>query len=109
MTLSEIIVALNKIWYDLIGPIHHKDRDCHFKVVEMYSYGDRIMYSVEHYGYLLDHYFEDFDTKVEAEKALIKYLGDAIVEWVNIEREESLGDEAADEILDQVKNLVAVP
>ena len=74
MTNHELIIALNKIWYDLIGGDHHKDSDCHFRISTHYFYGDRVEYEVEHHGYILvsevDEYRE-FGNIYDAEKYLI--------------------------------------
>lgn len=71
MTNHEKIIELNKIWYDLIGGDHHKDRDCHFRICTHYMYGDSVEYEVEHYGYILDRFEEEFKTLYEAEIYLI--------------------------------------
>jgi len=75
MTNHEKIIALNKIWYDLIGGEHHKDRDCHFRIDTLYSYGDRVEYSVEHHGYI-NHDYEttEWSSLKEAEEELIRVL-----------------------------------
>jgi len=52
-TLEAEISELAKEWYHLIGPQHHKDRDCHWRIVTRWSYGDPATYSVEHNGYIL--------------------------------------------------------
>ena len=75
MTNHETIIALNKIWYNLIGGDHHKDCDCHFRISTHYFYGHQVEYEVEHHGYILasevDEYRE-FSTIYEAEKYLIE-------------------------------------
>lgn len=74
MTNHEKIIELNKIWYDLIGGDHHKDRDCHFRICTHYMYGDKFEYEVEHHGYILDRIEEEFGTLEEAEEYLIQHV-----------------------------------
>lgn len=84
MTNHEKIIELNKIWYDLIGGDHHKDRDCHFRICTHYMYGDKFEYEVEHHGYILDRIEEDFKTLEEAENFLIrKVLKKGIMSEIN--------------------------
>jgi hypothetical protein len=71
MTNHQKIIELNKIWYDLIGSDHHKDKDCHFRICTHYYYGDKVEYEVEHHGYIMDDIYKDFDTQKEAEEYLI--------------------------------------
>ena len=74
MTNHEKIIELNKIWYNLIGGEHHKDRDCHFRISTHYFYGDHVEWEVEHHGYILQNEIrevEDFKTLHEAEVWLI--------------------------------------
>lgn len=48
------ITELTDEWYTLIGPDHHKDRDCHWHIETVWSYGRDPVYTVHHYGYILD-------------------------------------------------------
>jgi hypothetical protein len=56
------ITQLTDEWYKLIGKDHHKDRDCHFYINTVWSYGQDQKYRVEHHGYVADEIDEDFET-----------------------------------------------
>lgn len=47
------ITKLTKEWYTLIGPDHHKDRDCHWYIETKWSYGQSPEYHISHNGYIL--------------------------------------------------------
>ena len=74
------ITNLTKEWYQLIGKDHHKDRDCHFYINTVWSYGQDQKYRVEHYGYVSDEIEEEFDTYGEAIDFLEKKLRNMIKE-----------------------------
>ena len=48
----ELVRELTEEWMKLIGSEHHKDCDCHFEIVETWSYGDEPTYRVNHDGYI---------------------------------------------------------
>lgn len=48
---QEIFLDLTRFWYDFVSQEHHKDRDCHFYINKVYSYGKRPHWRIEHYGY----------------------------------------------------------
>lgn len=52
--LIKEITKLTEEWYILIGPDHHKDRDCHWYIETVWSYGLNPKYIIRHYGYILD-------------------------------------------------------
>ena len=58
-TLTELTAK----YYNLIGKDHHKDRDCHFYIQKIYSYGDEPywQYQFLHYGYCwsVENFFQD--------------------------------------------------
>ena len=82
------ITNLTNEWYQLIGRDHHKDRDCHFYINTVWSYGQDQKYRVEHYGYVADEIDEDFNTYDQAADFLIKKLQQIIKEeMANQERE----------------------
>ena len=56
MTLEEEITALTEKWYKYVRLDHHKDRDCHWYVTKVYSYGEEPYYEASHLGYILDHW-----------------------------------------------------
>lgn len=85
MTTKDIldqITELSKEWYILIGGDHHKDRDCHFYINTVWSYGQKQKYRVEHFGYIFDDIEEEFDTYREA----AEFLMNKISEMIKIEK-----------------------
>jgi len=56
------ITELTDEWYTLIGPDHHKDRDCHWYIETKWSYGQPPKYIVQHYGYIIDELQEQCDS-----------------------------------------------
>ena len=67
--MSEVmdeITTLTKEWFNLIVSDHHKDRDCHWYINTVWSYGDRPYYRIEHYGYCYEDVDERFLTYGEA-------------------------------------------
>lgn len=62
MNIEEEITYLSSIWYNYVGLDHHKDRDCHFYIQKIWSYGEKPYYLAQHYGYVV----KDFEgTKCE--------------------------------------------
>ena len=87
MTTEEIldqITKLSKEWYILIGGDHHKDRDCHFYINTVWSYGQKQKYRVDHFGYIVEEIEEEFDTYREA----AEFLLNTITEMIKIEKEQ---------------------
>ena len=81
MTTEEIldqITELSKEWYILIGGDHHKDRDCHFYINTVWSYGQKQKYRAEHFGYIFDDIEEEFDTYSEAAMFLLNKIREMI-------------------------------
>jgi hypothetical protein len=72
------ITNLTDEWYNLIVKDHHKDRDCHFYINTVWSYGQDPVYRVEHYGYIVDEIEEDFYSYDEAISFLEKKLKEII-------------------------------
>lgn len=72
------ITQLTDEWYQLIGKDHHKDRDCHFYINTVWSYGQDPVYRVEHYGYLVDEIEQQFSSYDEAVNYLEKKLKEII-------------------------------
>ena len=54
LTLEQEILELTKQWMDYVSQDHHKDRDCHWYVTKVYSYGEEPYYEAHHAGYILD-------------------------------------------------------
>lgn len=110
MTNTEKIIKLNTIWYHLIGPEHHKDRDCHFYITQKFSYGDTMKYIVEHNGYI-KHDYEDseWNTREEAEVELITLISNIIKDemmW-SINSNPDKDNSAFKEIENEVNNIVS--
>lgn len=68
------ITDLTEKWYSLISGDHHKDRDCHFYINTVWSYGQKQKYRVEHYGYVFNHIEEEFTTYREAAEYSLETL-----------------------------------
>lgn len=98
---EEDITALTEEWYDLIAPEHHKDRDCHWKIVTNWSYGQSPVYRVEHHGYILDHIEIECASYSEALDTLKKTLKKAITE----EREFQTLNEKEEQIALEIKKI----
>jgi len=60
--LLEDVTDLTEQWYKLIGPDHHKDRDCHWYIETKWSYGNSPEYCVVHHGYILGELNETWQT-----------------------------------------------
>ncbi len=72
------ITELTKKWYIEVGKDHHKDRDCHFYINTVWSYGQKQKYRVEHYGYIFRDIEEVFNTYNEAALFLLKKIKEMI-------------------------------
>lgn len=59
--LIKEITDLTQQWYTLIGPDHHKDRDCHWYIETKWSYGQPPIYIIQHYGYIIDEVSETWN------------------------------------------------
>lgn len=60
--LIDEITKLTDEWYIMIGPDHHKDRDCHWHIETKWSYGLSPTYVLWHYGYILDEIQDECDS-----------------------------------------------
>ena len=78
MKIEDEIADLTEQWYRLIGGEHHKDRDCHWWIETMWSYGKPPVYVVNHNGYILDYVNDEFDSYSEALESLVYTLKTAI-------------------------------
>jgi hypothetical protein len=72
------ITELTKKWYIEVGKDHHKDRDCHFYINTVWSYGQKQKYRVEHYGYIFRDIEKEFDTYNEAALFLLNKIKEMI-------------------------------
>jgi hypothetical protein len=48
------VTALAAEYYEVVQDHIHKDRDCHWRIVERWSYGEHAGWFVEHDGYLYE-------------------------------------------------------
>jgi hypothetical protein len=83
--LQDNITKLTDKWRKLAASDHCKDRDFHFYINTVWSYGQKQKYRVEHYGYLYKDVEETFDTYREAAEYLVKTLKTMIEREKNIE------------------------
>ncbi len=77
------ITELTMEWYKLIAPDHHKDRDCHWYIETIWSYGNVPTYAVRHYGYILDTIKDEYDSYESA----LHGLKDTLQYWIEKEKE----------------------
>lgn len=96
-TISQLLV----LWYEVIGPLHHKDRDCHFAISRRFCCYRETTWALEHHGYLLNETDETFPTYDAAESRLRGILILGITSWMNCEDAE-LTTARREEILAQI-------
>lgn len=72
--LDDKITALTAAWYAYVNLDHHKDRDCHFYIEKVWSYGKPPVYRVSHPGYITDFASPTFKTAGEAHLWLYRAL-----------------------------------
>ena len=72
------ITELTDKWRQLAASDHCKDRDFHFYINTVWSYGQKQKYRVEHYGYIFRDIEEEFDTYQEASLFLLKKIKEMI-------------------------------
>lgn len=82
MTNEHRISRLVALWYETIGPLHHKERDTHFRISQHWKYDGQMEWEVEHEGYLTEFTGGPFKTREAAEVALIDHLANAIDSWL---------------------------
>jgi hypothetical protein len=85
--IIEEITKLTNEWYILIGPLHHKDKCCHWYIETKWSYGYPPKYSVQHWGYILDDIVIECDSYDEALLKLKEILTEKIEEEKKFEEE----------------------
>jgi hypothetical protein len=88
-SIIEEITKLSDEWYTLIGPSHHKNRDCHWYVETKWSYGQPPTYTVQHYGYILDRIEEECESYEEALTVLRDILKEKIEEEKKSQEEDN--------------------
>ena len=80
--LIEEITKLTDEWYTLIGPDHHKDRDCHWYIETKWSYGKPPEHRLVHHGYILGGIHETWGTYKLALERLKELLTREIKEYI---------------------------
>ena len=80
-TIIEEITELTEEWYTLIGPDHHKDRDCHWCIETKWSYGKPPIYIMQHYGYIISELKETWKTYELALERLKEILTEEIKQY----------------------------
>ena len=110
MNKEQYITKLTKVWYELVSLDHHKDKDCHFYINKVWSYGHKPIYIVEHYGYIYKDVNEEFDTYEEAEQCLLDTITHAIKseeQWAKkVLGETEYYDEEAQEKAEEVLEII---
>lgn len=81
--LIEEITKLTDEWYILIGPDHHKDRDCHWYIKTKWSYGQPPTYIIHHIGYIIDEFDETWSSYELAMGRLKEILTEEIKQYKN--------------------------
>lgn len=83
--MTDKITQLTDLWYSIVNIDHHKDRDCHWYINKVWSYGNEPIYRIEHYGYIFDEEVNgEFNDYKEAEEYLFSVIKGAIskeVDW----------------------------
>lgn len=106
-----LIGRLLALWYKTIGPLHHKDRDCHFVIaLQFCTYGEPL-WVLTHAGYLLHRVEKTCASYAEAESRLVDLLADGIRSWLTASRDCDDADldhspEAAAAMLAELESLV---
>ena len=84
--VQEDIVRLSEEWYNLISSDHHKDKDCHWHIESVWSYGLPPKYFVRHYGNIIDDIEAKCDTYEEALHTLKKIVANLLKFQKNFEK-----------------------
>ena len=50
--MEDKILKLTTLWYKYVGMDHHKERDCHWYIIKVWSYGGEPYYCIDHHGYI---------------------------------------------------------
>jgi hypothetical protein len=80
--LQNKITELTEEWRKLVVKDHCKDRDFHFYINTVWSYGQKQKYRVEHYGYI----FRDIEQEFNTYKEAAQFLLNKITEMIKIEK-----------------------
>lgn len=82
--MSREIIKLTGLWCQIVCFDHHKDRDCHWYINTVYSYGEPPVFRIEHNGYIGGNISGEYKTYYEAERGIVYALQDLIaaeVDW----------------------------
>lgn len=73
--MTKTLTELTAEYYDLISGDHHKDKDCHFYIEKIYSYGIEPYWQFCHYGYCwsIDNFFQDEENIQKYQKHFDKH------------------------------------
>ena len=80
------ITRLTDLWFKCLD--YHKDRDCHWYITQVWSYGQEPYWEVRHYGYVYQEVSISCKTYEEALFALISTIKDAF--WEEVEHAENV-------------------
>ena len=80
---EKLIERLLKLWYELIGGDHHKDRDCWFFIEREYCTYKTPCWNIRHSGYILGDYSESFSSFEKAQDGLIEFLIEACAKEID--------------------------
>lgn len=111
--LEQEITELTAKWYRYVNIDHHKDRDCHWYIQKVWSYGDEPYYEAYHSGYVIDHWTspkcgtEELAQTILRDK-LKREIQSAIMELQDIKKDQEALDwfgHTAEEIDNLIKEL----
>lgn len=101
MEAVQRITELTEKWYLLIGPEHHKDRDCHWYITTSWSYGQPPTYTVEHNGYI----GENISLNCENYDAALQALQNVVTTAIAQEREHQTLENTQQQKITTMNNL----
>lgn len=103
MTLEEEITELTSKWYKIVSFDHHKDRDCHWYVEKIWSYGEEPYYVAYHRGYISETWHspkcgteelaqtilrDRLESLIKSEVDRLQTMDDESIEWIGATKEE---------------------
>lgn len=103
--LSAEVTALTSLWMRLVNVDSHKDRDCHWTIETVWSYGESPTFRVYHEGYVYKSVNIERPTMYDALYALRNELKNAIKsqeDWARraVEEDNYMADTAARSVLE---------
>lgn len=81
--LSAEITTLTGVWCELVNIDHHKDRDCHWGIDVVWSYGDGPKFKAWHEGYVYKRISQEFRNM----NAAMVYIRDQVKAAINSQRD----------------------